>query len=119
MATWHASLPQCFLHAGRETTYESPVAEFAPDIGRPIRVRRASDDMRIIGGTMVMTSAQKNAFWTWWADDVGRGLSSFFFPDPDNPGSDVTVEFVSSTPPTFRSISPGRHSVDLSFRVLP
>ena len=119
MATWHSSLPKCFQHIGRDHTFESAVAEFSPDIGRPIRVRRASDDLRIISGTMVMTKSQKAVFWTWWRDDAERGIASFFFPDPDNPLAEVSVEFVSATPPTFRSISPNRHAVDLSFRILP
>ncbi|MFN3549612.1 MAG: hypothetical protein ACK4U0_19165 [Mesorhizobium sp.] len=119
MATWNSMLPQCFQRDGRETTYESVVAEFSPDIGRPIRVRRASDDLRIIGGTMLMTHAQKAIFWDWWKTEAARGLASFTFPDPDDGGAAVTVEFVSSNPPTFRQISPARHSVDLTFRILP
>lgn len=119
VATWPSSLlPTNPLIDGFAQSYEASVWEFKPDVGRPLRGKRSSDSFRIWTGTYWFDEDQKEQFWTFFNDDINRGIDSFLMRDPDR-DIQVLVELIDATPPEMTPVGPDTFQATLSFRILP
>lgn len=118
MATWPATLPQCFERGNVERQYADNRLRSPVDVG-PAKVRRRSSlNVGVLAGTMIMTQAQKDTLDTFVDSTSGSGVLSFDFPDPESAGATIEVRFGQRLPVAQR-FPPTSWRVSFELEVLP
>jgi hypothetical protein len=113
MPTWPITLPQKFEQEGYSEKEPNLFVMTEMDAGPPKRRRRFYATHRPISGTMIMTTAQKAIFKTFFQTYGGL---SFTFPDPDSSGT-VSVIFMAA--PEYMSYASEDWQVSIQIAVMP
>ena len=101
---WPDELSQCFLLDGYQETPEANIAEFAAEVGPPLRRRRTSINSSLISATMSLTKAEVVTLLDWYRDDLLDGALAFTHLEPRDELQNA--EFIFVTPPTVSVLSP-------------
>ena len=117
MSDWPSTLPQRFLAADYSDTLPDNVIKTQMDSGPPKRRRKTTANIRIISGSMIMTTAQWNSLVTFFQDTLNETLP-FNLPEPGNDEGGL-LNVVFSGPPQRQYFGPGRWHVALRFEVQP
>lgn len=115
MAAWPASLPQYF-QIGMTDTRQSGFLRSATDTGPYKQRKRFTAVARFIGGSMIITAAQRTTFETFYVTTTNQGADAFDFLDPHGFAT-VSVRFVE--PPAFTALGNSKWQMDLKLEVLP
>lgn len=99
-------------------TRERAIAEFTPDVGRPIRRRRQTLAHELLEVTVKASRQAVADFWVFWEDEIDLGLDSFTMTHPRT-GEAITVEFTSAEPPRFDRATGNSFTSSWQLRVLP
>jgi hypothetical protein len=96
--TWPVGVPQTALVAGYEETDQDNVASYDVEVGRPLRRRRASQDMEEVKFSTDMTFTQYDTLKTWRRDTLKSGVLPFTRNHPRK-GTSCTALFLELSSP--------------------
>lgn len=121
MATWPATLPQ-YHEIGLQETRQQAFVRTSMDVGPSKQRRRFTTATRFLEGTMLMTTAQKATFDTFYNTAIDEGSQEFDFTDPKDASTIQSVRF--TAPPTFTALIGGSSGVEfyratISLEILP
>lgn len=117
MSDWPSTLPQRFLTADYSDSLPDNVIKTQMEAGPPKRRRKTTANIRVISGSMIMTTAQWNSLAAFFQNTV-KEIAPFNLPEPGNDGAG-TLPVVFSGPPQRQYFGPGRWRVGLRFEVQP
>jgi len=115
MPTWPALIPCAPARGSFQFVPENNVAEFAPDVGEPLRRRRYTAAGTLFEGDLALTPDQKEMLINFYKTDCEDGTLSFTMPDwSDSNGFSATFSWRS--PPAFSHPAAGLYRASLSLR---
>ena len=121
--TWPATLPQRLQEQGYKETFPKTIIRTQMDAG-PAKVRRrTSANVRLIEGTLILTSAQVEILDDFYngsdsATETVGGSITFDWKHPRYPdGDDVEMRFVE--PPDVAAIGGNYYSAALKLEIMP
>ena len=97
MAVWDVGLPQRQF-AGIGESWIDGLARSAMDAGPPKARVRYTAEVRNLDMPIVLTTAEKATFTTFYEETLGRGALTFTWTDPDNDTTIITFRFRSRPP---------------------
>jgi hypothetical protein len=116
MTAWPDTLPACVLDDGYNEQQEVNVAEFAAEVGPPLRRRRSSISTSLIEHLLILDADQVQILLDFYRDDLKDGALPF---TRTHPRDQVTEGcFIFTKPPVFTSIAPYWRAA-ISLRSLP
>lgn len=120
MPDWPSSLPDCVLDADYQEQPENNLAEFAPEVGPPLRRRRTSINSSLIQAAIVLADDEVDTLLDFYKDDLKDGSLSFTWVHPRMAeGSPTEIAcFTFVTPPVLTRIAPYWRAA-LSLRRMP
>lgn len=117
MTDWPPTLPQRFLASDYSDALPDNVIKTQMDAGPPKRRRKTTANIRMISGSMIMTTDQWEDLVDFFQNTI-KEAAPFNLPEPGNDAVGILV-VVFSTPPQRQYFSPGRWNVSLRFEVQP
>ena len=117
MTDWRITLPKRFLASDYSDTLPDNVIKTQMDAGPPKRRRKTTANIRVMSGSMVMTTDQWDDLVDFFQNTV-KEAAPFNLPEPGNDAIG-TITVVFSAPPSRQYFSPGRWTVSLKFEVQP
>lgn len=117
MTDWPLTLPQRFLASDYNDALPDNVIKTQMDAGPPKRRRKTTSNIRVVNGSMLMTTDQWDDLVDFFQNTL-KEVSPFNLPEPGNDALD-TLTVVFSSPPSRQYFSPGRWRVVLRFEVQP
>lgn len=116
MPAWPSSLPVCVLDDGYQEAPEQNVAEFATEVGPPLRRRRSSIASSMIQHSLVLDDTELQTLLDFYKDDCKDGAVAFTRTHPRDDLQEISMTFVS--PPQVTRLAP-YWRVNLSLRQMP
>lgn len=116
MAAWPATVPCQPLAGAFSFSVEPNVAEFAPDVGKPIRRRRYTARRLLYQAEMQLNAAEVAALFTFFTVDCEDGVLTFTMVDWRT-GATETYSWTS--PPSFERLTGNIWRVTLSLALEP
>jgi hypothetical protein len=113
---WPDDLPTCLLLENYTEQPETNVAEFAAEVGPPLRRRRSSVATALITGSVIWTKAEIGALLEFHRDTLRDGALTFIF---THPRTGDLEEFIFTSPPVVSPVSDTHWRANLSFRSMP
>jgi len=116
MPSWPDALPLCVLDDGYSEQQEQNVAEFAAEVGPPLRRRRSSIATSLIEHSLILDDEEVEALLDFYRDDLKDGALSF---TRTHPRDQVTEgSFIFTKPPVITRVSPYWRAA-ISLRSMP
>lgn len=115
MPAWPDTLPLCVLEDGYSEQQEQNVAEFAAEVGPPLRRRRSSIATSLIEHSLILDDDQVAALTSFYKDDLKDGALAF---TRAHPRDQITGSFIFTKPPVITRVSPYWRAA-ISLRSMP
>lgn len=114
---WPDTLPQAFLLNSYSATRPSTLLKSQPEAGPAIHRRRFTAAVMPFSGTMMMTTAQKIAFYTFYDETLLGGAVAFVFPAQDGSGGVWDCRFTAD--PEEAPVSAAHWRISMAMERLP
>lgn len=115
-AVWPTSLPANFITSGFEMAQQNAVIRTQMDTGAPKRRRRFTAAIKMIKGSMVLTTTQYSTLDAFYTSTLKNGSLPFDFAHPIS-GSSISCYF--TEPPKYTANGPWLVNASISLEVLP
>lgn len=111
--SWPSGVPSEPEQDGYAEDFAANLATFEPDVGPPTSWRRSTLDSGKIDATIIMTTAERDLFKTFFRTTLKDGSTPFLWTNPAY-DAEATHIFDPKTPPQFRPIGASLWRVRLS-----
>jgi len=101
--TWPEAIPSEPEQSGYEEKLSINAGIFEPDVGPPTMWRRSTLDGAAIKGNIIMTTAERDLFKTFYRTTLRDGTRPFLWTNPAY-GVEARHIFDPGNPPTFQAI---------------
>lgn len=112
-ATWPTTVPEEPENDDYDETFLPNEASFQPDVGPPTSWRRSTLDGGQISASIIMTTAERDFFKTFYRTTLKDGTRPFVWNNPAY-SSAGRYKFAPSSPPRVSAIGAGLWRVRLS-----